>query len=149
MSNNSSELLLKKLIAKTKTSSITWKKLSLADIEIKGLPPSALDETFNQTMVSVIGSLSDRSHMDVENSYVSIYNDGIFILLLYRSVISGNDIELRVQTKTSPNSKIYATTIDEKDVNLISQLKRLYNLVEASFSSRDIDSFVDDFLNQK
>ena len=72
------------------------------------------------------------------------YNDGCFFLLIYRYLVTNTRIDLQVQTKNSKNSKIYASSDD--NVEISSQLKRLYNLVDSMPSSTEIDDFISTFI---
>lgn len=151
MLNNQILALIDTLIQKTKSASITWNKYSLSDYEIKPLPASSFNENFENTPLTAaktLSSLADSAILDSENSYVAASGDGLFFLLLYRSLTNENLIELRVQTKTSKASKIFAST-KSRIVKISSQLKRLYNIVDSSDSTMDIDAFVDHFLKNK
>lgn len=151
MSNNQTLALIETLIQKTKSASITWNKYSLSDYEIKPSPTSSLNENFEGTLLTtakVLSSLADSAVLDSENSYVAASGDGLFFLLLYRSVTNETLIELRIQTKTSKASKIFAST-RSRIVKISSQLKRLYNIVNSFDSTMDIDAFVDNFLKNE
>lgn len=66
-------------------------------------------------------------------------------------MISGTEITLRVQTNSSKNSKIYASTssVSEDNLQISSQLKRLYNLVESTPVFTEIDDFINDFISNE
>lgn len=143
MINNTDISLINKLIDKTKNHSLRWEKLSTSDIELKPLPDSPLDSL----STSLRKCLAPR--IDEDNSYICTYANGIFALLLCTSVSLSNTVCLRIQTSTSPHSKIYMDTDSTDDVNETAQLKRLYNLVNTTYASFDIDVFIDDFLKNE
>lgn len=132
--------LIEKLISKTKNNSINWKTYASANIELKSLPRSPLDDlapVFN----------TDIALIDPVDSYVAECNDGVFFLLLYKNVF-GNELVLRVQTQSSTTSQIYASTkTNVEDLKISSQLKRLYNLADSKNSTSEVDSFINSFIN--
>lgn len=147
MENSKTLSLINKLIKKTKDSSIHWEKYSSSDYHLKPLPSSPLESTLTAAMVTLASYTSKNALLIDESSYVSSYDDGIFFLLLYRSSICSSIIELRVQTKSSENSKICASSASNgDDVIIAAQLKRLYNLIDSEKHSVEIDSFIDHFL---
>ena len=149
MNNKHSLSIIQKLIQKTKDSSIIWVKCAKSEIKLLPLAHSKLNEGCVSSAAEVISSLANPI-LFMEDSYVCTYNQGIFFLLLYRDHLSLNShLELRIQTKKSENSKIFASTrfSDESDVEIASQLKRLYTLIEESTLDPEIDSFIQSFLN--
>ena len=145
MNNNTIISLINKLIDKTKNNSIHWKKYSSSKIELKSLPPTP----FNNLILPIADSYVYQ--IDKNNSFICSYEDGIFALLLYTSSLLGSYVQLRIQTQNSPNSIIFASsdTKDENKINEAAQLKRLYNLVNTSQTSFEIDTFIDDFLKSE
>lgn len=137
MNNNQSIALLQKLIQKTKDNSIHWKKLSSSHVSLKPLPASSI--------LVIATQPDDLFSLDREHSYVYSYENGMFALLAYQTTL-GHDIYLRVQTDDSPNSHNCVSTISNNDVDEISQLKRLYNLVDSSYLTYELENFIDDFL---
>lgn len=151
MQNNQSLALIESLIQKTKSNTITWSKYSDSHYDIKPLPSSSLDRNLGNVMLAATEALvssADLASLDSDNSYVASSGDGVFFLLLYISVAYDNKLDLRVQTKHSQSSKIYASTGD-KNVKISAQLKRLYNIVDSSNSTEDIDAFVDNFVKSE
>lgn len=151
MSNNQSLSLIESLIQKTKSNYITWSKYSNSHYDIKPLPSSSLERSPESVMLAATESLipsASFTSLDSDNSYVASSGDGVFFLLLYTSVLHGNKIDLRVQTKHSQSSKIYAST-EDKNIKISAQLKRLYNIVDFSNSTEDIDAFVDNFVKNE
>lgn len=139
--------LIDQLIERTKTKELSWKPYSNFKSALKPLYSSSLK-------LSPILSASQSINKPVlipEESYVCVYNNGYFYLLLYRSMISGTEITLRVQTNSSKNSKIYASTssVSEDNLQISSQLKRLYNLVESTPVFTEIDDFINDFISNE
>lgn len=135
--------ILDKLIEKTKNNSIRWEKYSESDISIKPLPISPLD-----TLPSISKDIISMSYLNSESSYICSFNGGTFALLLYTNTLH-NELYLRVQTENSAYSKNYASTLQENDVTEAAKLKRLYNLVNALYTSIDIDEFVENFLKNE
>lgn len=144
MSNNQVFALIETLIEKTKNSSIVWKKYSASSYDIKPLPESSL-KTEIEKAYSAMSEFSSSAMLSSDNSFVAEFEDGLFFLLLYTSVIKGNEVVLRVQTKNSTTSKIFAST-EDKNVTVSSQLKRLYNLIDSASYTADIDNFVNSFI---
>lgn len=147
MSNNQTLELIESLIQKTKNSTITWNKYSNTNYEIKPLPKSSLDNNHALSDVS-LADTAEYTTFEPTNSYVSAFGDGIFLLLFYSSILFGNRLDLRVQTKNSQTSKIFAST-ESKNVEISSQLKRLYNIADSANSTLDIDTFVDNFVKSE
>lgn len=142
MNNNTSLTLIKKLINLTKNDEITWHKVTDTDIDLKPLPASPYNR-----LLTAANALTNSSIFIREHSYVSTYNDGYFFLLLHRNVFE-DIIKLQVQTEASENSRVYATTSASDDnVDIASQLKRLYNLIDQSSASVEIDNFINEFIN--
>lgn len=143
---NNAYYLLTKLIDRTKQGTITWQRCSQTDIALKGSYKSPLEESLHNPLAN-----SFCPSIDNEHSYVASYNEGYFFLVVYRSSFTNNKIELRVQTKKSQYSSIYASSVEttetNNDINVPSQLKRLYNLIDDSTSNEAIDSFVNSFIN--
>lgn len=139
--------LINQLIERTKTEELSWKPYSNFESVLKPLYSSPLKLS---PMISASQSIT-KPVLIPEESYVCIYNNGYFFLLLYRSMLLGTEITLRVQTKSSENSKIYASTSSDSEDNLqiSSQLKRLYNLVESTPVFAEIDEFIDNFISNE
>lgn len=151
MSNNQTLALIESLIQKTKSNYITWSKYSDSHYDVKPLPSSSLERNLGSVMLAAteaLASSADLASLDSDNSYVASSGDGVFFLLLYISVMHDNRLDLRVQTKNSQISKIYAST-DDQNIRISAQLKRLYNIVDASNSTMDIDAFINDFLKSE
>ena len=140
MDNN---LLLEKLIKMTKDNSLCWVRYCQSQIELKPLPPSPLDDgPFN--IANSFALLSKG--IETENSYVCHYKQGYFFLLQYDTLLQ-NSLTLRVQTDSAEYSRIYLSTSDTDDVNVVAQLKRLYNLISSHESTQDVDNFINSFIN--
>lgn len=133
--------LIEKLIEKTKHHSLKWVKLSESNMQLKPLAENPFG-----LMKQAIGD-DGIYHVNNENSYISSYANGTFALLLYDAVLFESYVCLRVQTADSPNSKVYLSTNVTENVNEVAQLKRLYNLINDTYTSLDIDTFIDDFIN--
>lgn len=146
--NKQSIQLIQTLITKTKDDALHWTKYDDSNVILKPLPGSPLNDSLKYTgKVSL--SLLESKKLDRSNSYLCEYESGVIFLLLY-SGFASSDIELRVQTKKSEYSKVYASfDIDVKDLSLIAQLKRLYNLVSSRKSIADIDEFVSNFIESE
>lgn len=123
--------LISKLIQKTKHQSIKWKN-TLSSDSIK--PPKSIE--FKAYIQNVL-------LFNKENCYYADYNGGQFFLIFDDM---SNDIVLLVQTPSSSYSQMYASTLDESNADIISELKRLYNLVDSI--DYDVSTFVDDFIAQ-
>ncbi len=123
--------LISKLIHKTKNHSIKWKSVQ----------STALIKPFTSKKYSTY--LENIFLLDMNNSYYADYNGGQFFLIIDEV---SRDVTLIVQIPSSSHSMIYASTVDEIDTDIISELKRLYNLVDSI--DYDISAFVDEFINQ-
>lgn len=145
--NKTTLSLINQLIERTKTGELSWKPYSSFEADLKPIYASPLDTNFSSLTSTLLNTNSPV--IVSEGSYVCVYNNGYFFLLLYRYLLSGSDIILRIQTKDSKNSKVYASTSPESEDNLqiSAQLKRLYNLVENSPTFAEIDEFINDFIS--
>ena len=133
----------KERLCNHKDNSLCWVRYCQSQIELKPLPPSPLDDgPFN--IANSFALLSKG--IDTENSYVCHYNQGYFFLLLYDTLLQ-NSLTLRVQTDSAEYSRIYLSTSDTDDVNVVAQLKRLYNLISSHESTQDVDNFINSFIN--
>lgn len=145
--NNNTSALISKLISFTKAGLIAWERYSQTNIECKPLPQSALDCTgsFQEELNRIMPPTLDKNA-----SYLCKYGEGYFFLLLYRTSTLSSKLELRVQTDTSINSQVYASYNSsgylKEDVNIASQLKRLYNLVDTASYTDGIDDFINSFI---
>lgn len=149
MNNNKSAKLIEKLIYATKDNSILWVNLSISNISLKPLPSTKLNDSLFSSISSSVESLNGPS-LSTEDSYVGQLGDGYFFLLLYQNMFNNNHLILRVQTKSSSNSRIYATSNEtEENLEISSQLKRLYNLINDSYCTKDIDSFINQFIKSE
>ena len=113
--------LIKKLIEETKNENLKWRKY---DEHIDSLKP---------TKKGFFSSGISNYDSPVYNScYLSQFDNTLFILIAYDTFSKGGYISLFAQTTDSTYSIRYATTdsADNSNTNEISELKRLYNLVE-------------------
>ncbi len=78
-----------------------------------------------------------------ESCYYADYHGGRFFLIYDGA---SYDITLLVQTSSSSYSQVYASTLDENSIDIVSELKRLYNLVDSM--DYDVFTFVNDFISQ-
>lgn len=124
--------LLGKLISKTKDYSIQWKHMS---------PRIRIKPYFKQD--DRIEHAHDLLLQDMENSYYSDFEDGRFFLISHEGT---HEVKLIVQSASSSRSVQYASTLDVANPNIISELKRLYNLVDSI--DYDVSVFVARFLGQ-
>lgn len=129
--NDTTPKLISKLIQKTKHHSIKWKRA-----HSPALVKPTKSEEFEVYLQNVL-------LFDIENSYYADYNGGQFFLI---SDEVSHDVTLLVQSLSSSYSMVYASTVNETDTNIISELKRLYNIVDSV--DYDVSAFVDDFLAQ-
>lgn len=141
--------LIHTLIKKTKDGSLIWNKYSELMPKIKNLPINRLDNSFDQMLNSSEEYISKGIYLDPYHSYVSSFASGTFFLLLYTSILEENTIVLRVQTESSETSKIYASTENESNVDILSNLKRLYTLIDSTNATMDIDTFIDNFIKSE
>lgn len=138
--NDNTLLLIANLIERTKSGELSWHHYQNSSFDLKPIYSSPVESTIMDIAVDTIG----KPVFIPEDSYVCSYNDGCFFLLLYRYLVTNTRIDLQVQTKNSKNSKIYASSDD--NVEISSQLKRLYNLVDSIPSSAEIDDFINTFI---
>lgn len=137
---NDCALLIEKLIKMTKDNSLCWVHCNKSNIALKPLPTSPLNLDSHPRFSS-----KDLSTLKLNESYVCNYEHGYFFLLLYQSPFR-DSLSLRVQTDTAEYSRVYISTDETDEVNIISQLKRLYNLISSTQSTEDIDVFINDFI---
>lgn len=149
MKNNKTIDLINKLIEKTKDSSISWNKCSNSNIELKPLSHFPIESALVTALATSAKYASQGVSLNEESSYVGTYANGVFFLLAYCSVIGSSILELRVQTKASSTSKLFASSTSENDPTIAAQLKRLYNIIDSTNQSSDIDSFIDEFLTKE
>lgn len=141
MTDNQILELIQKLIDKTKLNKIYWRRYKNSDFTLKPLRKLATENTvYNFELTSTA--------LDSANSYVCKVNNGYFFLIFIQNIFSG-DIYLYSQTDDSEFSRIYASTENLSDVQIVSQLKRLYNIVDVSLSNAPIDAFIEDFLTNE
>ena len=141
MTDNQILELIQKLIDKTKLNKIYWRRCQNSDFALKPLRKLATETViYNFELTS--------TKIDLSNSYVCKINNGYFFLIFIPSILSG-DIYLYSQTDDSEFSRVYASTEALDDVQIISQLKRLYNIVDVSLSNAPIDAFIEDFLTNE
>ena len=134
--NENAHLLLDKLIKETKNLSISWRKY---DPNIELLKPTKKD---------LFSADNDElsTYAPIDASYVCNYQSTQFFLLAYDDLWAGPFIKLYVQTLDSNHSKLYAASTGENDFDIITELKRLYNLVE-SFDD-PIENSIRDFIRK-
>lgn len=132
--------LINTLIKKTKNDALRWKNLSISNVELKPERSNILDDN----LLSANAALS--TFIEHNRSYVMNYKDGYIFLLAHKHYGNASSIliSLSVQTEQSKYSINYATTRD-RDSEVASSLKRLYNIVDSY--DYDISSFVNDFIN--
>lgn len=138
MTDNQIMELIQKLIDKTKLNKIYWRRYEHSDFELKPLKKLA-------TETSLYDFELMSTPLDPSNSYVCKVNNGYFFLIFIPNIFGGN-IYLYSQTDDSEFSRVYASTENLNDVQIVSQIKRLYNLVDVSLSNAPIDAFIEDFL---
>jgi len=131
---------IEKIIEKTKQNELRWIRYEQGNVELK---PDKNNSLTNTALVAMRSALEPTPNK--KSSFYAEYKDGFIFLIFYSDPITHSGrITLRAQTKSGDHSKQYASTSgDDKDV--VSQLKRLYNIIDAS-SDDDIDSFVNDFI---
>lgn len=117
---DNTDKLISKLIEKTKNHELLWKKYDAAIYSLK----TEKDNQFSST------SNSNFDENQYDSSYVAYSFGTIFFLITYYNLLGAPNIKLCVQTDTSSYSKTYAHTGDSNK-NIISELKRLYNIVES------------------
>lgn len=123
--------LISKLIKKTKQQSIKWKHMQSTT-------------SFKPTISAEYGDyLHNLLSLDVEDSYCADYDGGQFFLIVDTF---SRDVMLIVQTPSSSHSMIYASTSDKSNLEIVTELKRLYNLVDSI--DYDVSTFVYEFINQ-
>lgn len=131
---NNSLAFIEKAITKTKNKSLQWNSLYMNShlLNVQSvLTPTA--SPFSDTLLE-------------KRSFYCTYKNGYIFLLCYGTdgaIFFPSSYSLEIQTSISS----YPKTIAESDTNIEidTQLKRLYNLVEDSYSN--VSSFIDDFLN--
>lgn len=138
--NDNTLLLISNLIERTKSGELSWNHYQNSSFDLKPLYSSPLEGSVMELAVDTI----NKPILIPEDSFVCSYNNGYFFLLLYRYLVTNTRIVLQVQTETSKNSKIYASSDDSVEIS--SQLKRLYNLIDSTPSSAEIDDFISDFI---
>ena len=138
--NDNALPLIANLIERTKNEKLSWHHYSNSSFDLKPIYSSPLEGSVVELAVDTI----NKPVLIPDDSFVCSYNNGCFFLLLYRYLVTNTRIVLQVQTKTSKNSKIYASSDDSVEIS--SQLKRLYNLVDSVPSSAEIDDFISDFI---
>lgn len=129
--NDTTLKLISKLIQKTKQHSIKWRHAHSRAL-VKPTKSKEFEVYLQNTLL-----------FDTENSYYADYNRGQFFLI---SDGVSHDVTLLVQSRHSSYSMAYASTVNEADTNIISELKRLYNIVDSI--DYDVSAFVDNFLAQ-
>lgn len=132
MNENSLALILK-LIAETKEGHLRWCKYDTLSNELK---PEKAD------IFSPKGSFSGALCEDY--CYMARHESTFFFLITQEDILGYPYIVLYAQTHDSAYSKAYASTSGSA-VNIISELKRLYNIVESLDDPIDnsIRAFID------
>ena len=119
--NENTNTLINKLIVRTKDQLLRWSKYNSSIIPLK----DTKRDLFNTS------KYLDNSHALVNDAcYYSNHFDTFFFLMVYKDYLNNSIIKLHVQTADSEYSKIYASTAED-DAQIISELKRLYNLVDS------------------
>lgn len=119
--NENTMPLINKLIEETKNELLVWSKYDIENDFLKPTKKNFFSETLNN---------ADR--IIYESSYLCRFHDTSFFLIAYDRFMQDAYVTLYAQTKYSEYSRAYASTCSVEDSNTdeISQLKRLYNLVE-------------------
>lgn len=139
--NNLTLRFIEKLIEKTKNSELNWVHCTRSTPSIK--PPR---NTASDVDLTISANYVEPSYIvNKDASYTCKFNNGHIFLLYYASLLGNfSGLELIVQTSDSPNSKTYVS-LHEANTTIVSNLKRLYNLIDTS--DFGIDAYVRDFLN--
>lgn len=141
MNNNESVKLINFLITKTKSSEIKWD--SYTNYSLKPLPSSTKALSFSEITSNVIlGSMSS-----ISEGYACSIDKAQFFLLLHNDGLLNNKLVLRVQMDNVSYSKIYASS--DETLEIASQLKRLYNLVENSVKTPELDSYIKSLIDDE
>lgn len=112
--------LISRLIEKTKNNDLTWSKYNEDDNPLK----NTKKDFFTSKSVK-------HDHMIFDSCYSCQFNNTSFFLMAYDSYNrSGTYVVLYAQTKDSEYSREYAST-NSDNTEEISELKRLYNIVES------------------
>lgn len=141
--NNLTIKFIEKLIEKTKMSELNWIRCTQDAPDVKPSKASRLGAPMLVSKSAMNVVFVPQVHK--EASYFCRFNNG-YIFLLYKMSLSGQTslLTLTAQTDDSPYSKTYVSD-DEKDLEIVSSLKRLYNIIDTS--DPDIDAYINEFLN--
>ena len=117
--NENANLLISKLIERTKNQEICWRSYDVSTNLLKPLKQDIFGNNY-----------SDTDTVLTDSCYFATYLDTTFFLMTYLDVFSNVSVRLYVQTESSRSAKLYIKST-ESDIFVVSELKRLYNIVES------------------
>lgn len=117
--NENANLLISKLIERTKSKEICWRSYDVSSNLLKPLKKDVFSDSY-----------PDTDTIEADSCYFATYLDTTFFLMTYLDVFNNISVRLYVQTDSSRSAKLYIKTT-ELDVFVVSELKRLYNIVES------------------
>lgn len=133
--NENAYLLITKLIEQTKSLSLHWCGYATSPILLKPVKREIFsDSTFFPEQQPIIN----------EASFLCQHGNAVFLLIAAEDLWGNPFLTLYVQTTDSSYSKVYAST-EDNDIQISSELKRLYNLIDSMDDPVDdsVRNFID------
>ena len=136
--------ILNKLLQDTRIQKLKWKNLYHSSATLHPLyqgKDSITDSINRQVESNVCVSLIG---VDMEHSYVAEIAGGAFFLISEDDQIN---LELRMQEQNKQYSEKITSTSTTNDIEILSKIKELYNLIRFSGYGADNSDFLNNFFN--
>ena len=136
--NDKTVLLLNKLIQLTNNKAINWEVYETSSLSLN---PEDRSIFSTGLLINAFSATPLPSR-----SYIARYKKGYIALFAYSNMGISVVVKLILQASDDTTPQIIAASNDEDSV-IASKIKRLFNLVDFTFSETDVSNYLDDILS--